>query len=132
MSMKFMWCSAHAPLNEQLMELNAKFPSGELVYLKDVNPILQEKLNNTPANRLELHDLAISLFDFAGKNEVDYLVQPGGSPAFQSALGRIQANYPGCADLMYAHSERVSVDKQEEDGSVTKTSVFKHVKFIVM
>lgn len=130
--MKFMWCSAHAPLNEQLMELNAKFPSGELVYLKDVNPSLQEKLNNTPANRNDLYALAIEIFDFAGKQEIDYLVQPGGSPAFQMSLGCIQANYPGSADVMYAHSERVSIDKHEEDGSVTKTSIFKHVKFIVM
>ena len=130
--MKFMWCSAHAPLNEQLLELNSKFPSGEFVYLKDINPVLQEKLNNTPDNRTALYDLAMEVFNFAGKNQVDYLVQPGGSPAFQLALGRIQANYPGSADVMYAHSERVSIDKQEEDGSVTKTSVFKHVKFIVM
>lgn len=31
---------------------------------------------------------------------------------------------------MYAFSERVSIDKTNDDGSVTKTAVFKHVGFV--
>ena len=130
--MKLMWCSAHTPTNEQLLELNAKFPNGDLVYLKDVDANMFNAMSNTPDNSGDLHELALAVCDFACKHEVDYLVQPGGSPAFQVALGVTKTNYATAPDLMYAHSERVSIDKHEEDGSVTKTSVFKHQKFIVM
>ena len=130
--MKLMWCSAHTPTNEQLLELNAKFPNGDLVYLKDLDTLLFAAMSNTPDDSYALHELALTVCNFACRHEVDYLVQPGGSPAFQVALGVTKTNYPTAPDLMYAHSERVSVDKHESDGSVTKTSVFKHQKFIVM
>lgn len=123
-----LWCSAHTPTSEQVAELTNNFKSA-LVFLKDMSPELQERLNNTPCDGVELNKLAIDLINFSCKNEVDYLVQPGGSPAFQYTLGNRCDYHATAPTVVYAHSERVSVDQHQEDGTVVKTSVFKHVKF---
>jgi hypothetical protein len=122
------WCSAHTPTTEQVKELTNNFKSA-LVFLKDLSPELQEKLNNTPSEKEELIKLAHDVYNLTAHHSVDYIVQPGGSPAFQFILGSIREDRMG-AQMLYAHSERVSVDQHQEDGSIVKTSVFKHVKFL--
>jgi hypothetical protein len=120
---KNLWCSIHQPTKEQITEL------GDVVFLADVNASLQNKLNNSPTEGKELRELAAQLIAFVV--ECDYFpVQVGGSIAFQYTLGRISAEIP--FGVKYAHSERVSVDEPQPDGSVKKISVFKHVKFIIV
>jgi len=118
--MKKLWCSPHKPLPEQ----------GEGFFmLGDVNPELQQRLNNTSAEVKELYALAKELLEFAQRGKFD-LFQPGGSPAFQFILGNLASNSP--IRIFYAHSERVSVEKTLPDGRVEKTSVFKHRGWICL
>jgi hypothetical protein len=118
-----LWCSIHQPTKEQIAELD------EIVFLADVNPLLQDKLNNSPIDAKELRELAREFITFVIENNY-FPVQVGGSIAFQYTLGRISAEIPFA--VKYAHSERVSVDEPQADGSVKKISVFKHVKFIIV
>ena len=127
---KYLWASpVHKPTEEQISELLAQ---GTVDYLKEVRPELANKLANCPADKAELNDMAQELLYLQKENRY-ILVQPGGSPAFQYQLGvRHSEKYPkgDCTgSILYAHSERVSVEVEQADGSVVKTSVFKHVKF---
>jgi hypothetical protein len=128
-----LWCSPHQPTIEQLSSLE-----GELFYLKDVYPSLMERIVNCPDNRGELYELAEDLFMFSlGKYE---LVQPGGSPAFLFALGTVSVADDGARqglwgilfDIRFAHSERVSEEAIQPDGSIKKISTFKHLGWIKM
>ena len=121
---KFLWCSVHQPTKEQQAELTQL---GQLVYLKDVFPSLQESINNCPPDRPALSRLAI---DFAQLALTGYtIVQPGGSLLFQFMLGQAAQDVSMSDRFLYAHSERISVDVAQSDGSVVKTSVFKHLGF---
>ena len=119
--MKSLWCSAHSMTPDQEWGKN-------IFMLKDVNPGLHEKLLNCPSDKEELMNLAISLLEYAKKNEISYILQPAGSLAFQFRLGICAPDYP--VTIVYAHSERQSVDVDNGDGTVTKTSVFKHVAWV--
>ena len=121
---KFLWCSVHKPTAEQTEELLAK---GKLYFLVDIDPAMQDSLNNCPANRAELSRLAVDLSYKAGEYTI---VQPGGSPIFQFMLGLVAEQAGIDASILYAHSERVSIDTPQSDGTVVKTSVFKHLGFI--
>lgn len=123
------WCSAHTPTEQQVSELTNNFKSA-LVFLKNLNPELQERLNNTPSEKVELVKLAHDLFNVMAHHCADYVVQPGGSPAFQFILGDIREKRVLGPQMLYAHSERVSIDEVHPDGTVLKTSVFAHVKFL--
>ena len=127
---KYLWASpVHMPTQEQLVEL---LTDGHVDYLKEVRPELANKLANCPADKAELDDMAQELLYLQKENRY-ILVQPGGSLAFQYQLGvrhsekYLKGNYTG--NILYAHSERASVDVPQADGSVLKTSVFKHIKF---
>lgn len=123
---KMLWCSAHTPTKEQMDSLNTM---GELIFLKDVDASLQEKINNCSSDRAELLQLADDIN--ALRLQMDCtIVQLGGSPMFLYIAGS-QIN--GCMSknvLIFAHSERVSIDVPQEDGTVVKTSVFKHIGWI--
>ena len=122
--MKFLWCSVHVPTEEQIKELTN---AGDIYYLKDIDPELQDKINNCPKDKLELSKMADDLGEYT---RYYLIVQPGGSPAFQFMLGHCLSYDVSWDRVLYAHSERVSVDKAQPDGSIIKTSVFKHIKFI--
>lgn len=126
-----LWCSAHTPTEQQLSQLANVF-NASVVMLKDLSPELQEQLNNTPTDAIDLRVLALNLISLSCKNEIDYLVQPGGSPAFQFSLGGAREEYATAPDVLYAHSERVSVDEPQPDGSVKKVSFFNHQKFVLV
>jgi len=126
-SLSLLWCSPHQPTIEQLSSLE-----GELFYLKDVCPSLMERIVNCPDNRSELYKLAEDLFMFSlGKYE---LVQPGGSPAFLFALGTVSVADDGARQglFRFAHSERMSEEAIQPDGSIKKISTFKHLGWIKM
>jgi len=133
MNNAYLWCSAHTPTQEQRFELESQ---GRLVILSEVNGELQAQLNNTPMDANELSLLAKDLMHYASRVVgADYIVQPGGSPAFQAILGmrqRFNMDFESeeYVSLMYAHSERVSEDIPQADGTVKKVSVFKHLGWI--
>ena len=121
-----LWCSAHTPTKEQMESLNSM---GSLIFLKDVNTSIQDRINNCSSDRSELMTLAQELNHLAIDLDCT-IVQLGGSPLFLYIAG---ATINGClskARIMFAHSERVSIDAPQEDGTVVKTSVFKHIGWI--
>ncbi len=120
---KNLWASPHSPTSEQISEACG------FVFLKDINPALQDRLENSPDNLDSLNELATELLDFCKENNYN-LYQPAGNPSFQFILGSLAVvNYLDI-DIFYAYSERVSQDVAQPDGSVKKVSVFKHKKFI--
>lgn len=124
---RMLWCSPHTPTEEQVVSLSEM---GEVIFLRDINPELQEKIANCPMDSSQVEHLARQLAGYPGDHSQDYvLVQPAGSPAFQHMLGRIMAEW-GWKKIIYAHSERVSVDEPQADGSIKKISVFKHMGWV--
>ena len=129
---KFIWCSVHTPSAEQIAELQSAWGmEGELVYLKDIYPSLQEFLNNCTDSYYDLIQHAKDLHEVA-RSEYAILVQPGGSQAFQYVLGKIAMTNLHKNAVLYAFSERVSEDIPQEDGSVKKVSYFKHKCFQIV
>ena len=120
---KLLWCSAHTPTKEQLNELEI---IGKLTFLKDINPSLQEKINNCPSDRTELTNMCWSL-GALGKFEEFTLVQLGGSPLFLMIAGQLLG---GDVSVIFADSERISEDIPQADGSIKKISTFRHKGFI--
>jgi len=121
-----LWCSAHTPTKEQIESLNSM---GSLIFLKDINTTIQDRINNCSSDRSELMTLAQELNKI--RLELDCtIVQLGGSPMFLYIAGATINSCLSKQVLIFAHSERVSVDMPQEDGTVVKTSVFKHIGWI--
>jgi hypothetical protein len=120
------WCSAHTPTEQQVQELTNNFKSA-LVFLKNLSPELQERLNNTPSEKEELVKLAHDVYNLMAHHCVDYIVQPGGSPAFQFVLGDIREKRGLGPQMLYAHSERVSIDISLQACQVPKYLIRRHL-----
>ena len=132
MSNSKLWCSVHQPTPQQLEEI------GELEYLKDIDPKLQDRLNNLQLST----DLVETAYMLALQGTVYDLVQVGGSPAFQVIFGKvtafllssgymmeleqIRAAVQDTRPIMFAFSERVSKDITQADGTIKKVSTFNH------
>lgn len=114
-----LWCPQHAPTEEQLKELDSV-----VCYLKDISPDLFKELQNTGEKNLGFY--ASKLLDMFAL--YDIVVLPIGSPAFVFVLGDLIPNDVK-HKIVFAHSERESVDIPQPDGTVVKKSVFKHIKF---
>ena len=117
---KFLWASPHVITPEQVSSL------GEIVLLRGINPGLQNRLSDIRMDT-DLNELALELIAMAVLQGYT-IVQPGGSPAFQLVLGKRLAGIPVTdrPSVMYAFSKRISVDTIQEDGTIKKTSTFKH------
>lgn len=61
-------------------------------------------------------------------NPRDTAVMIGGAPFFMSALAN-ELTAVGYT-VLYSFTDRVSIDVKNEDGTITKTSVFKHLGFV--
>ena len=121
-----LWCSAHTPTKEQLESLNKM---GQLIFLKDVDSSMQEKISNCSADRKELIGLAKDLLELKLSTNCT-IVQLGGSPLFLYIAGATINSCLSTTAIIFAHSERVSIDSPQPDGTVIKTSVFKHIGWI--
>ena len=124
---KILWCPQHSISAEQLKELNGS----EISTLKDVDSDLFDMLKDCEGEIDINKEIAYALIDVM----VDYdkTVLPIGSPLFMAILMKELAKYDHKVDkpvLIFAHSNRISEDHVNEDGSVTKTSKFVHVKFV--
>jgi hypothetical protein len=122
----FLWCSAHTPTSEQLISLQEM---GKLIFLKDVDSSMQEKISSCSADRTELLSLAKDLSELRSTLDCT-IVQLGGSPLFLFIAGATINSCLSTSVLIFAHSERVSIDSPQPDGTVVKTSVFKHIGWI--
>ena len=117
---------AHKLTPEQVGELGE-----EPTHIREIDPKLAALIADCPAQREMLFDMARTLCDLAMKREDHRILAGSGSPAFTASLGiclGLNAGYDNVV-LIFAHSERVSEDQPQPDGSVKKVSTFRHVKF---
>ena len=114
---RVLWAAAHEITQEQRDSLG----DVEIVHLREVYPELSSRLTNLQLNDSR-HELARQLVQVSVQKGIDIIYQPAGDPAFQFALGQLNER----VSVKYAYSKRVSVDTPQPDGSVLKTSVFKH------
>jgi hypothetical protein len=120
----FIWASPHKPTAEQKVELEK---DGVIVYLEEIAPFTFKNLTNMKIDT-DLDKLAERLIYIVQQYDYVNLVQPAGSPAFQCVLGTHLKEKPIC--ILYAFSERKSVDLPQEDGTIRKLSVFQHMGWI--
>jgi hypothetical protein len=118
---KILCCLNHELTAEQRAELTAM--NAELYILADFAPKLAMALKNVSHD--DIVDLVESLVCKCA--DADVVLGPVGSPAFFAAFARAWDGR-----LMFAESDRVSVDEPQPDGSVKKTSVFKHKRFVTI
>lgn len=112
---------AHTLTSTQLSELG-----GEPIHIRTIDAALAAKIAACPAEAAELEAMAASLCALAAQFD-NRILAGSGSPAFTAILGR-EAARTGVV-LVFAHSERVSVDAAQPDGSIRKVSEFRHVRF---
>jgi len=111
----------HTLTDAQLAELGV-----EPRHIKTIDAALAASIAACPANAAELEAMAASLCRIARADD-SRILAGSGSPAFTACLGREAASVG--VTLVFAHSERVSTDAVQPDGSVKKVSEFRHVKF---
>lgn len=116
---------AHKLTPEQLTSLGK-----EPIHIREIDRDLANMIADCPASRSMLFDMARRLVDHAMKDD-GIILAGSGSPAFTASLGiclgvNIETER---VRLLFAHSERISEDQLQPDGSVRKISIFKHVKF---
>jgi hypothetical protein len=92
---------------------------------KEHSPKMMERISNCPNNRQEIKEL---ISDF---RDVDActIVQLGGSPLFLFMAGSFIQGAMNKGNILFSHSESEQT-RLSPDGSVVKTSVFKHLGFI--
>ena len=128
--MKVLNTMQHALGSAQIAELKTKYGDNvEIVDLKNFSESLFSQLSNINATA-DLSILAHELINTINFGNFDAVILPIGSPAFMYTLA--SRNDEICADKLFAHSERVSKEVTNADGTVTKTNVFNHVRFITI
>ena len=129
----FLNCTAHSLTQEQSHRANHY--SNYLLDLKDDNPVLYENLTNCPPDIERIKELVEELIEYLRikwiESERMLIVHfPIGSPVFNailfSKLDRMELPFR----ILFSHSDRVSIDKKLEDGTIIKKTVFKFIKFL--
>jgi hypothetical protein len=136
----FFVCLSHTLTDEQVASLNSTFGSGNVVL---VSSELKARTSQIPATATlqEIESLAKEVVSEAvGVNATHFIC--AGEPTFAMwanliAGGSIITSW--CEGVNYMNwrsikcitstTERVSVQTEHSDGSVTKTAVFKHVQW---
>lgn len=128
--LKGLWAHpVHKAEDAQLSQLK-EMGIGEIISITDINNSqLISLIKDSPSDEESLHKLAIELLEEAQKRNVDFIIQPGGSPAFIFILGKvISSSFK--IKVLFSHSERNSKEEIQKDGSVKKVSIFQHKKWI--
>jgi len=129
--MKVLNCTQHTLSKEQLNELREVYGIEDFANLSEVYPELFKKLANMNGDE-DLIDLATKFLNET--EDTDFYVLPIGTPAFMFALGRISMEFGEDrwiqSPFLFSFSERIVSEVKNEDGSVSKTSIFKHKKFL--
>lgn len=134
MSHKLLVCLQHTMSSEQMAELSTITNSAEVVYLEKEHPDLYKALANSPDEDGEMLNLMYEFVQMAKDKKYSNILFPLGSPAM---MGRIMFSFGAELEpdedrtFIYAHSDRMSEDQVQPDGSVKKISVFKHKRFSV-
>lgn len=130
----FFNCTAHELTLEQ--KEKALELSKELKDLKEVDQEIWERLVNCPSEPKALVTLCDSFFHFlkefvnTHEDKKIYFHFPIGSPALMALFFCKYGKEPFPASFLFSHSERISIDELQGDGSIVKRAVFKFQKFI--
>lgn len=125
----------HVMTPEQVASLPVE---GEIVHVRDWAPELAPMFTNSPSDADAIRAGVRAVIGSIESKGVVGIILPGGSPAWMFALARLIGQREGAAVCMnyprylFAHSERVSVEEPQPDGSVRKTAVFQHRGWIVL
>lgn len=133
-------CMQHNLTPAQRVELGTE---NNVILLKDVNLELFAAMANSPGNEEEVLAIANGFVDFLAKEKFNFVVLPLGSPAMMFAVAREIGDRKGFEDgesmtnprvfrgtALFAHSERKSIEETLPDGSVKKSVIFDHIRFI--
>ena len=104
-------------INEGVVELQA-----------EIKQVLKGLLDfSEMPTRVEIMDRAASIAKIANRHGAKHAMI-GGAPFLMGALESALKDY-GITPV-YAFSQRISVEKTQDDGSVIKTAIFKHIGFV--
>ena len=131
---KILVCLQHTLSDEQKKELTGLFNMTEISLLSDVNPDLFNRLANSPDDAKEMGVLASEFADELA--DWDGVLLPIGSPAVMFRMAVKIGQYISDPAkvfpyFIFAHTDRVSEDIVQPDGSIKKVSVFKHKHFSI-
>jgi hypothetical protein len=70
--------------------------------------------------------------DYAASNSVDGFLLPGGSPAFNFILNSKISQKKMLYTVYFSHSVREYEETIQPDGTVSKTNIFKHKRWITI
>ena len=135
-TIKCLICMQHELTDNQIHELEySKLGIQKIDSLKNVNADLFSVLSSMNGNE-GLQCLSDRLHEVIYEGRYKFVILPIGSPAFmycfaQSSMDIENCSYPNY-EALFSHSERKSIEKINEDGTVTKSSIFEHKKFIVI
>lgn len=128
--MKLLNTLQHTLTPEQASEL-AALGYTEVVHLREANPELFASMANTPGEETGVVTAACNFLNEVQGGYAGVLL-PLGSPAlmfcFAQMTGKLSREY--LPIFLFAHTERVAEDQGQEDGTVKKVAVFKHVRFL--
>jgi len=101
-----------------------------IVHLRVMDPDLYAGLSNCAPDERILIMLADRLAKIIKMDGYEIVILPIGSPAFMFTLAQKIAGFS--CKFIFAHSERVSEDQKQDDGTIKKVSIFKHIKWLVL
>ena len=129
----FLNCTAHELTQDQIKL--AREYADKILDLKADNTDLHTKLVNCPPDVLVIQDLVREILFYLqtkyDESQTRLTVHlPIGSPAFKAVFFMKLDRRTLPFRIVFSHSDRVSVDERQADGSIVKRAVFKFVKFI--
>ena len=90
----------------------------------------REILSQTPDNAGDINKVVSALVTKINSHGAEFVLSPVGSPAFAAALS-IALEKEGIVQI-FSHSVREFKEIRNADGSIAKTNVFRHIKYINM
>ena len=128
MNKKLLVILSHMLTEEQVLALQSEHGITDVVLLSDIHPITAKIVSQVDPNQSSeaLRDLANHLIEIAQLEECTHICMQG-EPCLQFHVwvGAILNGY----NVLQSTTERISKDVVNSDGSVTKISVFQHVKW---
>ncbi|NJM67306.1 MAG: hypothetical protein HC851_17340 [Acaryochloris sp. RU_4_1] len=136
-----------AVINHPLTTAQEEELDEQIYLLKEIDPGLASALAECPGDHKELYDLAMRLYRLIQDNGYTKVIFPVGSPAFMWQFASLcthrQEQFLGYHgglgyapdmeeqkfEVLFAHSERKSVQSIRPDGTVEKKTVFEHQFF---
>jgi hypothetical protein len=129
----FLNCTAHELTLDQKEQANKYSPT--ILDLNSDNVDLHTKLVNCPPDVEIIQNLVKEFFQYLKEKYKEAkgdltLHMPIGSPAFMAIFFMKLDREKNPCRILFSHSDRLSIEEKQADGSVIKRGVFRFVKFI--